>query len=368
MHATKSPDPSPLRADADVTGSNPSTDELPEICEAASGAPPSNDGQPGTRNSKLETPSKEGRRRRWQKFVRRGRPSTFNEEVADAMYESILEAGVTDSRAGLLANVSTSTVSRWKQEDPGFADFLETARTHFEFAEVKKIRHAKRRDGQPNAQNAKWLLQHTNPEVWGGRSRKCSSAAASRSPVQAEGAASGIAAAVRTGREAEVLELGRVERGELVRCGDAPAPRPNDTDHDRFAAPQQSNTRQNIPEIDSTNEPASGVSRTPFVDPEWEANLAENEALRDAAIAEIAELENARFCTSQQSKSMPNIPEIRSGKVGVLPASPSLPTEAATEVLVAGRVALGESNLETDLQAIFARRRRERKALSRTSR
>ena len=112
------------------------------------------------------------RRRRWQKFVRRGRPSTFNEDVADAMYESILETGVPDSRAGLLANVSTSTVSRWKQEDPNFAEFLETARSKFEFAELKKIRHAKRRDGQPNAQNAKWLLQHTNPEVWGGRARK----------------------------------------------------------------------------------------------------------------------------------------------------------------------------------------------------
>jgi hypothetical protein len=177
MHAIETPDSSLIRAA--VADPNPSTDcphgpptSEPKIPETASGAPPVAGPQLETTNSKPKTAEPAARRRRWRKFVRRGRPSTFNEDVADAMYESILEAGVSDSRAGLLANVSTSTVSRWKQEDPDFAEFLETARSKFEFAEIKKFRYAKRRDGQPNAQNAKWPLQHTNPEVWGGRSRK----------------------------------------------------------------------------------------------------------------------------------------------------------------------------------------------------
>src|SRR3954465_7371602 len=88
------------------------------------------------------------------------------------MYEAILTSGVSDSKAASLAKVSTSAVWRWKQEIPKFAEFLKIARAKFEFAQIKTVRDTKCRDPRDEVRNAKWLLQNSNPEVWGGRSRK----------------------------------------------------------------------------------------------------------------------------------------------------------------------------------------------------
>jgi hypothetical protein len=83
------------------------------------------------------------------------------------MYEAILHRGLSDSRAALLVKVSTSTVSRWKQEDPRFADFLETARAKFELTQIKEVTDTPARNAYEDARKAKWLLQSSNPERWG---------------------------------------------------------------------------------------------------------------------------------------------------------------------------------------------------------
>jgi hypothetical protein len=152
-----------------------------ETPESASGAPPT-----VSQHSTLSSqPSPI--RRRWKRHARRfGRPTLLTEEIADAMYEAILQGGVTDSRAGLLAKVSRSTVSRWKQEDPAFAEFLEVARTRFEFAQIKKVRDTPALNAQQEMRNAKWILQYANPERWGRRPRKLP---ASATPSRRAGAA-----------------------------------------------------------------------------------------------------------------------------------------------------------------------------------
>ena len=63
--------------------------------------------------------------------------------------------------------MSTSTISRWKQNVPNFAEFLETARDKFENAQVHKIEAFVRRDGQADPKCAMWLLERSNPEKWG---------------------------------------------------------------------------------------------------------------------------------------------------------------------------------------------------------
>jgi len=322
MHTNTDPNPTlPPTSLADSTADSPA--DAPKLAAGPAGE------QLGTSSPKLQTPAKDARRRHhWNKFVRRGRPSTFNEDVADAMYESILEAGVTDSRAALLAHVSTTTVSRWKQQDPSFADFLETARAEFEIEEVRKIRRAKRRDGQPNAQNSKWLLQHTNPETWGGRSRQRSSASRLTAPALS-----------RAEPEAKGQELGREQQAEME-CSNA------QTDN-RFANPQQSNSSPNIPEIAP---PAAG-SPAGLVLPEQEPRGTEHAATQKPATPEIPTHQSAPFRVLQQSKSVPILPEIPSGH--------SCVSFAAGSVTV--------PDLQSDLRAILARRKQERKGSSRPS-
>jgi hypothetical protein len=189
----------------------------------------------------------------------------LTEDIADAMYDAILEYGVTDSRAGLMAHVSTSTVSRWKQEDPIFADFLETARTAFEAEEVRKIRTARRRDGQFSPQNSKWLLERTNPARWGRPS---------------------------------------------TRSTPAHTVRPEN----RNPNSQQRNFTQNIPEIPEPHASHPPRSDSQSIDSETAANLAQNQTSHAAATADIAVPPGAQFHSTQQSKFPPNIPEIRQPK------------------------------------------------------
>ena len=193
----------------------------------------------------------------------------LTEDIADAMYDAILEYGVTDSRAGLIAHVSTSTVSRWKQEHPIFADFLETARIAFEAEEVRKIRNARRRDGQFSPQNSKWLLERTNPARWGRPSTRSTPAHIDRPSLQPE---------------------------------------------DRNPNSHQSNFTQNIPEIPEPHASHPPRSDSQSVDSETAANLAQNQTAHAAAKADIAVPQGAQFHSTQQSKFPPNIPEIPQSK------------------------------------------------------
>src|SRR4051812_22714211 len=98
-------------------------------------ATPSPVSQPSAFNTQPPSP-----RRRWKRYARQvGRPTLLTAEIADAMDEAILRTGITDCRAANLVKVSRTTVTRWKQEDPTFVDFLETARTQFMHTQLTKL-------------------------------------------------------------------------------------------------------------------------------------------------------------------------------------------------------------------------------------
>jgi hypothetical protein len=64
--------------------------------------------------------------------------------------------GISDSAAGALAGVPSSTLARWKLEHEAFALELERAQALFGLAQVRAIRTARRRDGSPDCRAAVW--------------------------------------------------------------------------------------------------------------------------------------------------------------------------------------------------------------------
>ncbi len=96
-------------------------------------------------------------------------------ELLNEMYDMVEHYGVSDDRAALLHKVSTSTIAQWKEKDPDLVQFFEIARSEFELDQTHAIQVFRRRDGQADPQNAKWLLERTNPEKWGRPSRAKSS-------------------------------------------------------------------------------------------------------------------------------------------------------------------------------------------------
>jgi len=244
MHATNTPDPTTATPEPAPASIDAAATQTPTSAPSLASPQPANSApQPVASNSKRETARA---RARWARFVRRrGRPTLLTEEVADAMYEAILDFGVTDSRAALLAHVSTSTVSRWKQEDPIFADFLETARTEFECGEVTKIRNARRRDGQFNPQNSRWLLERTNPETWSRHATKRLTAASQPQPAQNVRQPHGNANAQQSNLAPNIPE----NRQQVYEAQQTALARAVELAAARFHAAQQSKSSSNIPEI-----------------------------------------------------------------------------------------------------------------------
>src|SRR4051812_30845887 len=95
-------------------------------------APPQHE----TRNSESETaPSSattafsarlpRGKRDRWTPFKgARARSTVFTPQLVTEIFETIERFGFTETEAAIHWHVSTSTLNRWKQEDPEFEDFL----------------------------------------------------------------------------------------------------------------------------------------------------------------------------------------------------------------------------------------------------
>ena len=91
----------------------------------------------------------------------RGRPSILTADITVVIYGLIRSFNLTDSRAALMAGVSTSTISRWKEAEPAFADYLETARIEFEIDRTRRLLEAKRPDGSPEWRAHAWLLKNS---------------------------------------------------------------------------------------------------------------------------------------------------------------------------------------------------------------
>jgi hypothetical protein len=101
-----------------------------------------------------------------------GRPSLRTPEVVTKMCASIRENGHRDTHAAALAGVSSSAVSRWRQEDEEFALQLDTARAEYLEVRLKEIREMRKRDGSLDWRAQAWLLQVAAPEVYGPPSRR----------------------------------------------------------------------------------------------------------------------------------------------------------------------------------------------------
>ena len=87
-----------------------------------------------------------------------GPATPFNKDVVNDMYEIIERYGLCDTSAARGFEVSDSTIAHWKQEKPHLLEFFEIARAKFELDQVHKVESSVKRDGQADAQCARWLL------------------------------------------------------------------------------------------------------------------------------------------------------------------------------------------------------------------
>jgi hypothetical protein len=101
-----------------------------------------------------------------------GRPSLRTPDTVAKICAAIREDGHTDTHAAALAGVSSSAVSRWRQEDEEFADQLVAARAEYLDARLKEIRGTRKRDGSIDWRAQAWLMQAVAPEVYGTPSRR----------------------------------------------------------------------------------------------------------------------------------------------------------------------------------------------------
>jgi hypothetical protein len=101
-----------------------------------------------------------------------GRPSLKTPETVAKICAAIRAHGHSDSHAAARAGISSSAVSRWRQEDEEFAIQLDAARTDYLEARLEEIRALRKRDGSIDWRAQAWLLQVAAPEVYGTASRR----------------------------------------------------------------------------------------------------------------------------------------------------------------------------------------------------
>ncbi|MDB6170352.1 MAG: hypothetical protein JWM88_3216 [Verrucomicrobia bacterium] len=94
----------------------------------------------------------------------RGRPQLLTVELMHEIAKRIRVFGLSDSHAGLLTGVSSSSVSRWRQASEEFRDVLERARAEFERDRVLALLEAVRPDGLTDWRAHAWLLRNASRE------------------------------------------------------------------------------------------------------------------------------------------------------------------------------------------------------------
>jgi hypothetical protein len=94
----------------------------------------------------------------------RGRPPLLTVELMPEIAKRIRVFGLSDSHAGLLTGVSSSSISRWRQASEEFRDVLERARAEFERDRVLALLEAVRPDGLTDWRAHAWLLRNASRE------------------------------------------------------------------------------------------------------------------------------------------------------------------------------------------------------------
>lgn len=96
-----------------------------------------------------------------------GRPSLYEPELVERILENI-RWGMYVNEAALAAGVSKSTLHRWREEHPGFAEEVEIARAQ---AEQRHIRIIKRAADNGDWHASAFWLERSFPDRWGRRAR-----------------------------------------------------------------------------------------------------------------------------------------------------------------------------------------------------
>ncbi|HEV7406677.1 MAG TPA: hypothetical protein VGO11_27250 [Chthoniobacteraceae bacterium] len=115
-----------------------------------------------------------------------GRPSLRTPETVLKICAAIRQRGHSDTHAAALAGVSSSAVSRWRQEDEEFALLLDTARADYLDVRLQVINETRKRDGSLDWRAQAWLMQVAAPETYGTPSRRFSLARAKEEKERAE--------------------------------------------------------------------------------------------------------------------------------------------------------------------------------------
>ncbi|HEV7405532.1 MAG TPA: hypothetical protein VGO11_21485, partial [Chthoniobacteraceae bacterium] len=115
-----------------------------------------------------------------------GRPSLRTPETVLKICAAIRQRGHSDTHAAALAGVSSTAVSRWRQEDEEFALLLDTARADYLDVRLQVINETRKRDGSLDWRAQAWLMQVAAPETYGTPSRRFSLARAKEEKECAE--------------------------------------------------------------------------------------------------------------------------------------------------------------------------------------
>ncbi len=95
--------------------------------------------------------------------ARRGRPTVFSDKVFAMMKDYARRLGFSDSAAAEGVGVSSSTISRWKKENPEMAHELQTARQECRIHHLERIMQFAEGDDNRGLRASMWLLERLFP-------------------------------------------------------------------------------------------------------------------------------------------------------------------------------------------------------------
>src|SRR3954466_7058276 len=95
----------------------------------------------------------------------RGRPSVYAPRIIDMVCGEIREHGLSDSAAAESVGMSSSTISRWKQQFPEIVPKLTQARQECRKYHLRNIqKHADSDKAGPSLRASMWILERVFPE------------------------------------------------------------------------------------------------------------------------------------------------------------------------------------------------------------
>src|SRR3954468_8563643 len=100
----------------------------------------------------------------------RGRPSVYAPRIIDMVCGEIREHGLSDSAAAESVGMSSSTISRWKQQFPEIVPQLQQARQECRKRHLRNIeKHADSDSAATSLRASMWILERVFPEDYARR-------------------------------------------------------------------------------------------------------------------------------------------------------------------------------------------------------